>query len=113
MKKWMFLLMALTLLTLTACGSGEGENKPTPEESKQPVTEQPAQPGPEKAPAAEEEKKEAVLPLQLMQGTEGLSEWDDNYHDLCTANWEVLALNADDAKVWPKLAAALEDLNRE
>lgn len=119
MKRWISFVLALVLVfSLTACGGGKD---PAPVEPEKPEVEQPdrpEQPGkseqpdqtePEAPPAGEEQAK--LLPLQIMKGEDWLSEWDDNYNDLCTAAWDALALGEADKQTYPQLAARLENMN--
>ena len=108
MKRLFSIFMVLVmLLSLSACGGSEAP----PEQEDQPVQDQPEkEPSEETLPPVMEEE-DSVVPLQLMMGTGYLSEWDENYNELCTASWDALVLREEDAKTYPKLADALAELN--
>ena len=106
MKRLLSVFLTLVLLlSLTACG---GKNPdPSPENNENdPVQEEPT---PENTPENEPEPVFAVVPLQIMKGAAWFEEYDDNYNQLCLAEWEDIALIDD----YPELSAALFELNND
>lgn len=106
MKRWISMLMILSLLLgLTACGDEEVPVPPAEEENKAEVI-APTDPVPEETP---EETPIAEPALQLQRGDHYRIMQDEVTHDLlCEVRWESLLLTEESAEHYPDLADALQ-----